>query len=1145
MQKEELFLRRRAALSAAKQALLEKWLQQETPPGSDADAIAPRPAEEMAPLSFAQLRLWFLQQLEPESPAYNEPMMARLSGPLNLTAFTRAVRELTRRHEVLRSTFTMADGQVAQVIAPAAQIDLDEPLSLIDLSHIAPREREAEVQRRAREALQRPFDLSHERPWRTVLLRLGEQEHVQITIMHHLITDAWTMAIFFREIGTLYDSFCAAQPSPLAPLPLQYADYAHWQQQRMASGKLDEQIAYWKRQLGDAPPSLDLPADHPHPLVQNYQGRRFPLQLPRALSQGLQALSRQEGVTLFMTLLAAFNVWLYRYTQQEDIVVGTPVAGRVRPELEALLGCFVNTLALRTDLSGNPPFRDVLQRVKQTTLQAYDHQEVPFEKLVEELHPERDLSHNPLFQVMFILQNGPVGARELAGLTITSLEMENQTAKFDLSLCLEETEQGLSGYLEYSSDLFEASSIEQMQGHLLTLLQGILADPNQRIGQLPFLTERERWRMLEMWNTSEVTFPREYSLSTLFEEQAAHAPEAVALVCEGEQISYGELNRRANRLAHHLRELGVGPETVVALLAERGIALVTAILAVFKAGGAYLPLDPRHPVSRLRQAISHSRSSLVLTVSLFTGTMAEIMLALPEHDRPRWEDLEILLQQKRADEDEHLPCGVEENQLAYVIYTSGSTGIPKGAMVEQAGMLNHLFAKIAALQLTEADSVAQTASQCFDISVWQMLSALLVGGSVCIYPDEVAHDPQRLLEAVASDGVSILETVPALLRALLESVEGQRDEQMQLPKLRWLIPTGEALPGELCQRWLALYPTIPLLNAYGPTECSDDVTHSVIERVSGDERGTMPIGTPVPGLRLYVLNRQGEPMPCGAVGEIYVGGIGVGRGYVGEPGKTAEVFVPDAFGEESGGRLYKTGDVGRYRADGVLEFLGRVDQQVKVRGYRVELGEIEAVLGQQPGVKECVVMARGGQQKLVGYVVWEAGARVEAEELQRGLRETLPDYMVPTVYIELEALPLTANGKLDRERLPEVGESKLLMETQYEPPRTPVEEQLARIWAEVLEVERVGIHDNFFELGGHSLLIMQIIARVRDDFQVDMPVRTLFKTPTVAGLNEAIERVKARNDELRKPTLTSISRDAYRKKRSVFATGDGNTGNAR
>ncbi|MGB8344240.1 MAG: condensation domain-containing protein, partial [Ktedonobacteraceae bacterium] len=726
MQKEELFLRRRAALSAAKQALLEKWLQQESPPGSAADAIVPRPAGATVPLSFAQLRLWFLQQLEPESPAYNEPMMARLSGPLNLTALTRAVRELSRRHEVLRSSFTMVDGQVAQVITPAAAIDLDEPLPLIDLSHIAPREQEAEVQRHAREEVQRPFDLSQERPWRTVLLRLGEHEHVQITIMHHLITDAWTMAIFFREIGTLYTAFCADQPSPLAELPLQYADYAHWQQQMMASGKLDEQIAYWKRQLADAPPFLDLPADHPHPVVQSYQGWRYPLQLPRALSQGLQALSRQEGVTLFMTLLAAFNVWLYRYTQQEDIVVGTPVAGRVRPELEALLGCFVNTLALRTNLAGNPSFHEVLQRVKQVTLQAYDHQEVPFEKLVEELHPERDLSRNPLFQVMFILQNGPVGARELADVTITTLEMENLTAKFDLSLCLEETEEGLRGYLEYSSDLFETSSIERMHGHLQTLLEGIVANPDQRIGNLPFLTERERWQMLVAWNASDMDFPRECSLPELFEAQVERTPEALAVVCAEEQVTYRELNQRANRLAHHLHDLGVGPETVVALLAERGIELVTAILAVFKAGGAYLPLDPRHPISRLRQILTHSRSSFVLSVSLFTGTMAEIMLALPEHDRPRWQDLEILLQQKHNAEDENLPGRAGEKQLAYVIYTSGSTGTPKGAMVEQAGMLNHLYAKIAALQLTEADSVAQTASQCFDISVWQMLAALLV-----------------------------------------------------------------------------------------------------------------------------------------------------------------------------------------------------------------------------------------------------------------------------------------------------------------------------------------------------------------------------------------------------------------------------------
>ncbi len=992
---EEGFLQRRTELSVSKQALLDKWLHQQASVGSVPDTIEPCPDRTSIPLSFAQLRLWFLQQLEPESPAYNEPVMTRISGPLHIEALTRTVREITRRHEVLRSTFKMVEGEVVQLITPPEKIDLEEPLPLVNLSHLLTQQQEQEVQRRAWQELLRPFDLTHEWPCRTLLLRLSAEEHVQITIMHHLVTDAWLMANFFREVNVLYEAYCAGLPSPLAPLRIQYGDYAYWQQRRMTEGDLDQQIAYWKRLLGGQLPLLTLPTDHPRPMQQGFQGHRCSVQIPRALSEGLQALSRQESATLFMTLLAAFQVLLARYSQQEDIVIGTPIAGRVRPELEALMGCFVNTLVLRVEMPGYLTFRDALRSVKQATLDAYDHQEVPFEKLVEELQPERDLSHNPLFQAMFVWQNAPIGVQELAGVTIAPLELESQTAKFDLSLCLQEKEQEIKGYIEYSSELFEHRSIERMVGYLLALLKAIVADPDQRVGALPLLSEQERWIQLSQWNESERDYPLEISFNSLFQEQVKLTPKAIAVKCEGQEVNYRDLNERVERLASVLCKLDIGAEQVVGVLAERGVELLSGMLGIGKAGGAYLPLDPHWPLGRLSQVLIRSRPALVLISQDFTDAMTQALKEIPEEIRPQWRALEDLVQP--AEYEVMTPPGWEDPaQLAYVIYTSGSTGAPKGVMVEQRGMLNHLCAKIEELQLSETDVVAQTASQCFDISIWQMLAALLVGGQVCIYPDEIAHDPQRLLDAIEQDRVSILEVVPSLLRVLLEEQEGRAE--LSQSKLRWLIATGEALPAEVGRRWVQQNPSIGLLNAYGPTECSDDVTHYVIGEVGPEAWGSLPLGHPIGNLRVYVLDKYLEPVPIGVLGEIYVGGVGVGRGYVGEAGLTADAYLPDPYGGNAGGRLYRTGDMGRYQADGVIEYVGRVDQQVKVRGYRIELAEIETAILKQSGVQECVVRAQEetlGNSLLVAYIVLEQRVSFNAEEAQRSLRERLPEYMVP------------------------------------------------------------------------------------------------------------------------------------------------------
>lgn len=1136
MHTETNFLKRLAELSPAKQALLEKRLSSESLQEGPSTGIPRRLHEEAAPLSFAQQRLWFMQQWEPESTVYNEAVAIRLSGPLQLEALTQAVREIARRHEVLCSTYPTVDGQAQQVIDPS----LDERLSidLIDLRDVPAAEREVEARRRVAQEVQRPFQLGLEVPWRRLLLQLDEEEHLALTVMHHIITDAWSMEVFVGELTALYAAFSASAVSPLPETPLQYADYAFWQRQQLEEGQFERQRAYWKGQLGGTLPVLELPTDAPRPAVQTFHGRRHPVVINRALSQALQVLSRQEGGTLFMTLLAAFKVLLYRYTGQADLLVGTPIANRTRPELEKLLGCFVNTVVLRTDLSGNPSFQDLLRRVREVTLGAYEHQDVPFEKVVEDLQPTRTSSYATLFQVMFELQNVPLAAQELAKLTVSPVEIENATAKFELSFCLREDVQGLSGYLEYNTDLFEASTIERFVGHFQKLLEAVVADPSQRIADLPLLTGAELQQVLVEWNETVAAYPHESCFHRLFEEQVERTPEASAVVCGTEHLTFRQLNQRANQLAHYLREKGVGPETVVALLADRGIPLLTALLAIFKAGGTYLPLDPQHPASRLRYVLEHSQCHIILTIPAFASTFNPVLEEMLEEERPQI----IVLESVSGQAQENLTVETTRQHLAYVIYTSGSTGKPKGAMVAQQGMLNHLYAKIETLQLKALDNVAQTASQCFDISVWQFLAVLLVGGQVQIFPDEVTHDPVALLTQVEQQQISILEIVPSMFRAMIDFLESTKLSRPKLAALRWLISTGDALPADLCRRWLSLYPQIPLLNAYGPTECSDDVTHHLVEQLPAQVISSMPIGRAIGNTHLYVLDEGMKPVPIGVSGELYVGGIGVGRGYLAEPVRTAEAFVPDPFSKEPGERLYKTGDMARYLTDGILEFLGRRDSQVKLRGYRIELGEIEAVLNQQPEVHECAVLAREdipGNAWLVAYVVRQTEQTCPAEELRHRMKETLPEYMVPSVFVFLEALPLTPNGKLDRQNLPAPRESQLMAETTYVAPRTPIEVELATMWSQLLGVERVGIHDNFFEVGGHSLLVTQAVARIRDIFEVELPLRMLFKVSTVAELAQAIEKVKARSEELRKPTVAAVSREGYRLRRSSLTEVNG------
>jgi len=886
-------------------------------------------------------------------------------------------------------------------------------------------------------------------------------------------------------------------------LPVQYADYAVWQRQWLQGEVLEQQVAYWREQLSGIPTISGLPTDKPRPAIQSYRGDVLLWQLDAELSNQLRKLSRDESATLFMTLLAALAVLLSRHSGERELVIGAPIAGRMQVATEKLIGFFVNTLVLRVDLSGDPSFSELLERVRETTLGAYTHQEIPFEKLVEELRPERSLGHTPLFQVMLEMRNTDEAPPQLPGLTLSGLSAAADTAKFDLEFSLaDDGKSALAGVVNYSTDLYYAETIRSLTARWQQLLASVVADPHQPISQLELLPDDER-AQLDEWNLTAANYPAQHCFQELFETQAARTPEAVAAVFENERISYHELNARANKVAWALIDKHVDPEALVALLMERTPNFAAAMLGVFKAGAAYLPLDPLHPVRRVQQVLDQSRPGVLLADKQFEPILLQAMHDWTADDPPQVMFVEDLLQQDLATTNP--PVAATPANLAYVIYTSGSTGQPKGAMVEHRGMLNHLFAKVEELTLTERDTVAQTASQSFDISIWQLLSPLLVGGCTHIMASDITHDPLRLLDEVERGEVSILELVPSLLRATLENMAIVGDTR-RLPSLRCLLLTGEALRPDLCRQWLNQYPHIPLLNAYGPTECSDDVTHQRITLPPGEAEFHVAIGRPIGNLRTYILDRQQQRVPIGVKGELFVAGVGVGRGYLNDQVQTAEAFVPDPFGTEAGARLYRTGDLARYRTDGAIEYLGRRDEQVKVRGFRIELTEIEATLNLHQQISESVVMAvsnGSAGSHLVAYFV--APENLENGAPQEFLRERLPDYMIPAAFIRLQQMPLTPNGKIDRRALPAPAPELLERPSLYVAPETDIEKAQAELWAQLLKLDRVGVEDNFFELGGHSLAATQLATRIAANFGVELTLAEFFAAPTVRAVSQKIE----------------------------------------
>jgi amino acid adenylation domain-containing protein len=1093
----------------------------------EAPAIAPVPRDRDLALSFAQQRLWLLDQLEPGNPAYNLSQIVRLSGALRVPVLARSLSEVARRHESLRTTFRAVDGKPVQEIAlPRGLV-----LPLVDLGSLPAARRDRAARELAdREAL-RPFDLERGPVVRFHLLRLAATEHRLLFCIHHIASDGWSSGVLIREMGGLYEAFAAGRPSPFPPLAIQYADFAAWQREWLQGEVLAAELSYWETQLQGAPDLLELPTDRPRPPVQSYRGGREAMELSPAATVGLKSLGRSAGATLFMALFAAFSALLFRLSEQDDILVGSPIANRPNREAEGLIGFFVNTLVLRARLRGGMTFGELLAQVRQTTLDAYHHQDLPFEKLLEALQPNRDASHTPLFQVMLTLQNAPAPVIELPGLALDFVSPRKPLVPFDLEMNLHERPAGLGGSWSYSTDLFDGATARRTLRHFAILAEAAVGDPDRRLEDLPLLTAAERHLVLAEWNDTATAVPLDVCFPALFEAQAARTPGALAAVAAGAtggELSYAELDRRAERVALALAERAVRPGVLVALLAERGLDFLSAVLGILKAGGAYLPLDPRYPARRHVQVLAQSGAPFLLTATGFRpaveealALMAEELPARPPEVLPAVEELLA-----RHDGEPRVRARTSPGDLAYVIYTSGSTGMPKGVMIEQRGMVNHLCLKIQTLRLTAADRVAQTAAQTFDISIWQLFAALVVGGMVEIFSDEVVQAPPRLLAGVAGGRITVLEVVPTQLRALTEEV-ARRPAGLPLPHLRWMYPNAETLPTELCREWFRLYPAIPLVNPYGATECADDMTHGAIRSwpaAFGPPR--VPIGRPVTNMRLHALDPRLAPLPIGVPGELWIGGVGVGPGYFGDPVRTAEVFLPDPWGEP-GARIYRTGDLGRQLSDGTFDFLGRLDHQVKVRGFRIELEEVESCLAEHPAVRESVALVEAGkggaaEGQLVAYLTAHSGPDLAAEELRRFLGERLPAYMVPSSFVVLPAMPKNANGKIDRGALADVadvasiGGTRLRAAREAVVPRNRLEETVAGIWREVLGIAEIGVHDRFFDLGGHSLLATTLLSRVRQAFAVEVSLATFFREPTVEGLAEAVAVTRQTLEDLRK-----------------------------
>jgi amino acid adenylation domain-containing protein len=1059
------------------------------------------------PLSFAQQRLWFLDQLDPNSALYNIPMALRLAGTLNVAALEQSLQAIIDRHEALRTNFITVDGEPTQII----HTNITWTLSVVELQHLPTREQEIAAQQVIAQAIQ-PFNLASDALIRATLVVLSETEHILLVGMHHIVSDGWSIGVLVQELAALYNAAAQCQPTLLAPLPIQYADFAIWQREWLQGEVLQSQLSYWQQQLAGIPALLSLPTDRPRPTVQTFAGSRQKFPLSIELTQRLTKLSQQQGGTLFMTLLAAFDILLYRYTGQADILVGVPIANRNRSEIEELIGFFVNTVVMRTDLSGHPSFNELLMRVREMAIDADAHQDLPLEMLVEVLQPQRDLSHPPLFQVMFDLQNNPLLSLELTGLSVSQIQVENTTAKFDLTLSMQQTATGLLAVWEYNTDLFDDSTIERLAGHFEIMLAGIVANPQQSIDRLPLLSDLERHQLLVDWNQTQVDYPQDICVHQLFEQQVARTPEAIAVRFEDRELTYRELNLRANQLAHYLQSVGVAPDGLVGICVERSLEMVVGLLGILKAGGAYVPIDPDYPQERITYILEDTQLSILLTQS-------RLLVQLPGQIRTT-----ICLDRDWSVIAQHATdspiAAVQPDRLAYIIYTSGSTGTPKGVTIEHRSLLNFVLTANREYGLTANDKILQFGSICFDISVEEIFPGLVVGATLVLRTEEMLDRHDVFWQRCQEWQLTVLSLSTAYWHQLVAELTPQDSCIPQ--QLRMMIIGGEEVQRSKVEHWddsVAHFANLPqLVNCYGPTEATVVTT---LHHFNSSDATDVLIGRPISNAQVYILNQDLQPVPIGVAGELHIGGAGLARGYLHRPELTTEKFIPNPFSTEPNSRLYKTGDLACYLPDGNIEYLGRIDNQVKIRGFRIELGEIETVLSQHRGVKTAIVIASAeaiDRKRLVAYIVPDAAVTLTVNELRQVLTAKLPAYMVPSAFVLLEALPLTVNGKVDRRALPAPDFSSQPQDN-FVAPRTPEEEILAQIWAKVLKVDRVGIHDNFFEIGGHSLLATQLVSRIRNTFKVELPLRELFATGTVATLHRSIQQLQQQDWALTLPPI--------------------------
>jgi amino acid adenylation domain-containing protein len=1146
-QKYDLY-ERLAQLSPEKRALVAPLLKQH-----DIDithlGILPQQRETGEyPLSFAQERLWFLSQLEPDSPFYNEHLTIQLTGPLDLAALEDSLNSVVQRHEVLRTIFTQGSaGQPVQVILPSLNI----PILLTDLMVLPAPKRMDKALQDAVAIARQPFDLAKGPLVRAAVFRLYDEDHLLIIVLHHIVADGWSRMIMMREVTQLYTAYSTAAKqgqSPdaaeiLPPLFIQYADYAQWQRQVLQPDVIDKQCSYWKQQLAHSPIVLELPIALPRPMFQTFQGATQMFRLSKSLTEAFQHLSQQEGATLFMTLLAAFKVLLYRYTGQYDLVVGTRVAGRSHTETEGLIGFFVNVLVLRTTMRGDLSFRSLLSSMRETTLTAYAHQDVPFEKLVEVLRPQRSLSHQPLFQVMFVLQNTPMSSLHLPGLELHPMPLDISAAKYDLDLAMEVDVYGqLMGALTYNTALFESASIQRLIEQFQILLAGIVEDPDRPVDTLPLLTSVQRDQTLVAWNDTNADYPSNSLLHTLFEAQVERSPEAAAMIYAGEMLTYQELNWRANQLAHYLQTLGVGPEVSVGVCIERSLQTIIALMAIIKAGGVYVPLDPAYPPEILSFILANTQMPILLTEQ-------RLLPELPDQSH------QIILLDTQwaviAQQPSHNPpCSATPDNLAYVMYTSGSTGQPKGVAVPQRQLLNRFAWMWNAYPFAAGEITCQRTTVSFSVSMWELLGPLLQGVPTVILPDIVVKDPQRFVQALADYQITRIVVVPSLLQMILEI---DLDLEALLPALKLCSSCGEPLSPVLARRVHERLPHVTLVNQYGASEMNDVATYNLQQYGYPELR--IPIGQPIANTQIYILDRFLQPVPIGVPGELYVGSIGLARGYLNHPAMTAEKFIPNPFGNQPGARLYKTGDLAYRRADGMIEGLGRRDHQVKIRGVRIELDGIEALLDRHPCVHRALVTTyeyAHDDKRLIAYIVpktiqerptWDHGDI--SSELRTFLHQQLPPYMVPSEFIVLDALPLTPNGKINRSMLPQP-KSRQTINATFNEPNTIFERKIAAIWQSTLHIERVGLDDNFFDLGGHSLLIIRVKSELEEKLGRAIHLVELFEHPTVRALAKHLSHTQSESasfqhlhDQVEVQRASRRRRKQYRQELSAIAAGSG------